>query len=101
VPLTSQERLFRLMADGDGRLLPGAAEASAEIQRLVDEETRSILFEAYCEGARLLAEHRAKLDALAHGPDRARDTRRPGRLLGGRRQRPVSPRAVLASEGDR
>jgi cell division protease FtsH len=50
--------------DGEGPLLPGAAETSPETQRLVDEEVRRIVDEAEAEVKRLLAENRPKLDSL-------------------------------------
>ncbi|MGH2945747.1 MAG: ATP-dependent zinc metalloprotease FtsH [Solirubrobacteraceae bacterium] len=51
-------------SDGQGPLLPGAAEVSESTQRLVDEEMRRIVEEAHDSVARLLSEHREKLDAL-------------------------------------
>ena len=54
-----------LPRDGSGPLLPGANEASAETQRLLDDEVRRIVAEAHDEVVELLTEHRARLDALA------------------------------------
>jgi cell division protease FtsH len=54
-----------LPSDGQGPLLPGVAEVSAETQQLVDEEVRRIVAEAHAEVTTLLRENRAKLDALA------------------------------------
>ena len=51
--------------DGSGPLLPGAAETSAETQKLVDDEVRRIVAEAHDEVVALLTEDRARLDALA------------------------------------
>jgi cell division protease FtsH len=51
--------------DGQGPLLPGAAEVSEETQRLLDEEVRRIVAEAYDDVLALLREHRSKLDSLA------------------------------------
>jgi cell division protease FtsH len=51
--------------DGSGPFLPGAAEVSAETQKLLDDEVRRIVTEAHDEVAALLNENRARLDALA------------------------------------
>jgi cell division protease FtsH len=51
--------------DDHGPLLPGAAEVSPETQRLIDEEVRRIVDEAYDQVVALLREHRANLDSLA------------------------------------
>ncbi len=51
--------------DGSGPLLPGAAETSAETQKLVDDEVRRIVAEAHDEVVALLTGDRARLDALA------------------------------------
>jgi len=51
--------------DGQGPLLPGAAEVSPETQRLIDEEVRRIVTAAHEEVELLLRENRPKLDALA------------------------------------
>jgi cell division protease FtsH len=50
--------------DGMGPLLPGAAETSAETQRVIDQEVRRIVDEAHTEATELLREHRANLDSL-------------------------------------
>jgi cell division protease FtsH len=57
--------LTAIPADGQGPLLPGAAEVSERTQELVDEETRAIVEEAHEEVFRLLTENRSRLDALA------------------------------------
>jgi cell division protease FtsH len=54
-----------LPRDGSGPFLPGVAEASPETQKLVDDEVRRIVAEAYDEVVTLLTENRARLDALA------------------------------------
>ena len=54
-----------LPRDGSGPFLPGAAEASPETQKLLDEEVRRIVAEAHDEVVALLTENRARLDALA------------------------------------
>jgi cell division protease FtsH len=54
-----------LPRDGTGPYLPGTAEVSPETQRLVDDEVRRIVKEAYGEVVSLLTENRARLDALA------------------------------------
>jgi cell division protease FtsH len=53
-------------ADADGPLLPGASDASADTQRLVDQEVRRILTEAHRDVTDLLTRHRKRLDNLAH-----------------------------------
>ena len=50
--------------DGFGPLLPGVSETSESTQRLVDEEVRRIVEEAYAEVTELLRDHRANLDSL-------------------------------------
>jgi cell division protease FtsH len=52
--------------DGSGPLLPGASEVSPETQRLVDEEVRRIVDEAYQDVVALLHDNRDKLDSLAN-----------------------------------
>jgi cell division protease FtsH len=52
--------------DGSGPFLPGAAEVSPETQKLVDDEVRRIVTEAYDQVVALLTEHRAQLDSLAN-----------------------------------
>lgn len=51
--------------DGAGPFLPGAAEVSADTQRLVDQEVRRIVDQSHEEVVALLQENRGKLDALA------------------------------------
>jgi cell division protease FtsH len=51
--------------DGSGPFLPGGSEASAETQKLVDDEIRRIVSEAHEEVATLLTKNRVNLDALA------------------------------------
>jgi cell division protease FtsH len=53
-------------ADGQSPLLPGAAEVSAETQRLVDEEVRRLVEQCEAETRDLLEQNRDKLDSLAH-----------------------------------
>jgi cell division protease FtsH len=52
-------------ADGQGPLLPGAAEVSPRTQELVDAEVRRIVNEAHDETVATLREHRSNLDSLA------------------------------------
>jgi cell division protease FtsH len=52
--------------DGRGPLLPGASEVSEHTQRLIDDEVRRIVDEAYQQVVSLLQQHRDKLDSLAH-----------------------------------
>jgi cell division protease FtsH len=54
-----------LPTDGQGPLLPGAADVSEETQRLVDEEVRRLVSGAHQEVVALLEENRARLDSLA------------------------------------
>ncbi len=51
--------------DASGPFLPGAAEASPETQRLIDEEVRRIVTDARAEVVDLLTENRGRLDARA------------------------------------
>jgi cell division protease FtsH len=51
--------------DGQGPLLPGIAETSAETQRLVDVEVHRLVEDAHRTVTRLLEEHRDQLDSLA------------------------------------
>jgi cell division protease FtsH len=51
--------------DGQGPLLPGAAEVSPDTQKLVDTEVRRIVEESHQEVTALLEQNRSKLDALA------------------------------------
>ena len=54
-----------LPQDGDGGpLLPGSQAASEATQRLVDDEVRRIVDEAYAGVTRLITEHRPQLDSL-------------------------------------
>jgi cell division protease FtsH len=55
-----------LASDGQGPLLPGASETSAQTQWLVDEEVHHLIDEAHAEVTQLLCEHREALDSLAH-----------------------------------
>jgi cell division protease FtsH len=54
-----------LPADAQSILLPGVDAASDETQRLVDQEVRRIVDEAYAEAIELLRDNRERLDALA------------------------------------
>jgi cell division protease FtsH len=54
-----------LPMDGQGPLLPGAAEVSEETQRLVDEEVRRLVAGAHDEVVALLERNRGRLDSLA------------------------------------
>jgi cell division protease FtsH len=54
-----------LPRDGQGPLLPGVSEVSAETQRMIDEEVRKIVEQAHEEVVALLKENRGKLDSLA------------------------------------
>ena len=54
-----------LPQDGQGALLPGAAQVSAETQMLIDEEVRKLVDSAHEEVVALLRENRARLDTLA------------------------------------
>jgi cell division protease FtsH len=53
-----------LPADGQGPLLPGVSETSAQTQQLVDEEVRRIVETAHEEATVTLSSHRANLDTL-------------------------------------
>jgi cell division protease FtsH len=53
-----------LPQDENGMLLPGSQGASETTQRIVDDEVRRIVEEAYTEVRDLLNKHRDKLDAL-------------------------------------
>jgi cell division protease FtsH len=55
-----------LPRDGQGPLLTGAGEASAQTQWLIDEEVQRIVDDAHAEVTELLAEHRDQLDSLTH-----------------------------------
>jgi cell division protease FtsH len=54
-----------LPADGQGPLLPGAAEVSPETQQLIDEEVRRLVAAAHDEVLELIRDNRERLDALA------------------------------------
>ena len=54
-----------LPSDGQGPLLPGAAEVSEATQRMIDEEVRRLVAAAHEEVVALLEENRARLDSLA------------------------------------
>jgi cell division protease FtsH len=51
-------------SDGEGPLLPGAGAASEHTQRLVDEEVRRIVDEAYDDVRALLTDNRERLESL-------------------------------------
>ena len=55
-----------LPREGQGPLLPGAAEVSSDTQRVVDEEVRRIVDEAHQQVLALLEQNRDKLDSLAN-----------------------------------
>jgi cell division protease FtsH len=55
-----------LPSEGQGPLLLGASETSAQTQWLVDEEVHRLVDEAHDEVTQLLTEHREQLDSLAH-----------------------------------
>jgi cell division protease FtsH len=55
-----------LPSEGQGPLLPGAAEVSQETQRLIDEEVRRVVGAAHEEVVALLRDNRSKLDSLVH-----------------------------------
>jgi cell division protease FtsH len=55
-----------LSSDGQGPLLPGAAETSQQTQWLIDEEVQRIVQDAHVEVTQLLTEHREQLDSLTH-----------------------------------
>jgi cell division protease FtsH len=52
-------------SDGQGPLLPGVSEVSAETHQLIDEEVRRLVASAHEEVVELLRENRDKLDSLA------------------------------------
>ncbi|MDX6408349.1 MAG: cell division protease FtsH [Gaiellaceae bacterium] len=52
--------------DGQGPLLPGAAEVSPHTQQLVDDEVRRIVEESHQQVLALLEGNRSKLDSLAN-----------------------------------
>jgi cell division protease FtsH len=53
-----------LPSDGQGPLLPGAAETSPQTQWLIDQEVQRLVEEAHAEVTQLLTEHRDQLDNL-------------------------------------
>jgi cell division protease FtsH len=53
-----------LPSDGQGPLLPGVSETSAQTQELIDQEVRRIVETAHAEVTEELRAHRANLDAL-------------------------------------
>src|SRR5690348_3828874 len=53
-----------LPSDGNGPLLPGASEVSAQTQWLIDEEVRRLIDEAHAEVTQLLTDHRSQLESL-------------------------------------
>jgi cell division protease FtsH len=53
-----------LPQDQDGPLLPGASQTSESTQRLIDDEVRRIVEDAYAVVTQLLREHRPQLDSL-------------------------------------
>jgi len=55
-----------LPSDGAGPLLPGASEASAQTQWLIDQEVQRLIEAAHAEVTHLLSSHRHQLDSLAH-----------------------------------
>ena len=60
-----------LPSDGQGPLLPGASETSPQTQWLIDQEVQRLIEDAHAHVTRLLTEHRAQLDNLAHALLRA------------------------------
>ncbi len=50
--------------EGQGPLLPGTSEVSAETQRVIDEEVRRLVEQSENEVRSLLSENRSRLDAL-------------------------------------
>jgi cell division protease FtsH len=54
-----------VLARDAGAFVPGAAEASSDTQRLVDDEVRRIVREAHDEVDAVLRQNRGKLDSLA------------------------------------
>jgi len=53
-----------LPSDGQGPLLPGAAETSPQTQWLVDQEVQHLVEEAHAKVTQLLTEHRSQLENL-------------------------------------
>jgi cell division protease FtsH len=54
-----------LPSDGQGPLLPGAAETSPQTQWLVDQEVQRLIEEAHASVTQLLTDHRSQLESLA------------------------------------
>jgi cell division protease FtsH len=54
-----------LPQDGEAWAMPGLSQVSERARRRVDEEIKRIVGEAHDEAARLLADNRDRLDALA------------------------------------
>jgi cell division protease FtsH len=54
-----------LPADGQGPLLPGVSETSAETQRQIDEQVRLLVEGSHEQVTRLLSDHRGQLESLA------------------------------------
>ena len=54
-------------SDAEGPLLPGASDASPDIQRLVHQEVQRILVDAHGDVTALLVEHRGARRVRAHG----------------------------------
>jgi cell division protease FtsH len=54
-----------LSQDGQGPLLPGVSETSADTQRLIDQEVRRIVDSAHQDVTALITDHRAQLESLA------------------------------------
>jgi cell division protease FtsH len=54
-----------LPSEGQGPLLPGVSEVSAETQELIDRDVRKLVSEAHDEVVELLRDNRDKLDSLA------------------------------------
>jgi cell division protease FtsH len=57
--------LTALPSDGEGPLLPGAAQVSPETQQLIDEEVRTMVGDLHDEVVALLRDKREHLDSLA------------------------------------
>ena len=73
-----------LPQDQDGPLLPGAAPTSETTQRLVDEEVRRIVEEAYTPRSRgSCTEHRDQLESLTDGAAARGDAGRGSGVRGG------------------
>jgi cell division protease FtsH len=83
--------------DGQGPLLPGASEVSAETQTLIDEEVRRLVEQCDDEVASLLSANRDKLDALVHAlmERETLDEEDAYAVAGVERPPPPGPREVL------